>query len=110
MQVLEKSQPKNQWTETVTCTGVPNVRQGCGAKLIINEDDLFRIEIGNAGFQHYIAQFQCPECGVRTDFDDYPNASILQDYWQHASFRDESDLKGYEQERWSWKGKKFKAV
>jgi hypothetical protein len=103
MQVLEKPKTKEMWSQTVSCVGVPNVRPGCGAKLAITEDDLFRIRIGNEGYQRYIAQYQCPECGARSDLASYPEPSILMDYWQHAQYRQESDLSGYEQERWTWK-------
>jgi hypothetical protein len=106
MQVLEKPKTKEQWSQTVTCDGVNKVREGCGAKLAITEDDLFRVKVGAEGFVQYIAQYQCPECGVRSDLPTYPNASVLMDYWQHPQYRKESDLTGYEQERWAYRWKK----
>ena len=99
MEVLEKPIIKHKWIHTVKCEGVNGIKAGCGASLSINEDDLFRVKIGNFGFQRFIAQFQCPECGVRTDFQGYPNPSVLLDYWQHAQYSVSSDLAGYEMER-----------
>ena len=99
MEVLDKPKIKHKWLQTVKCEGVDGVKVGCGATLSINEDDLFRVKVGNVGFQRYIAQYQCPECGVRTDFHGYPNPSVLLDYWQHSQYRETSELAGYEFER-----------
>lgn len=99
MEVIEKAKPAAKWTKIVICTGVVDVRIGCYAKLKIDEDDLFRIKIGNRGKERYAAQFQCPDCHVRSDFFGYPNPSVLLDYYEHPSHRAEGELYGYQVER-----------
>ena len=97
MKILKRP-PKQRvlWSAKVLCEGVTGVREGCGATLEIEEDDLFRIEIGNAGFERCISQFQCP-CGARTDFYEYPEPRVLLNYSEHESYRADCDLKGYKE-------------
>jgi hypothetical protein len=107
MKILKEPVPKKLWTAEVTCYGVYGVREGCGATLEIEEDDLFRVQVGNAGFERFIAQFQC-QCGARTDFDEYPEPSVLLDYSEHLSYLPECDLKGYSERGFSF-AKSFSA-
>jgi predicted RNA-binding Zn-ribbon protein involved in translation (DUF1610 family) len=96
MLVIEKAKKPTVWTADVICKGVPDVCDGCGATLRIEEDDLFRIRVGRAGFERFVAQFQCPECGARTDFYNYPVPDVLVDYAEHRQYDPQSWLAGYE--------------
>lgn len=109
MEVLEKPKAKEIWKTTVECNGVTDVKKGCGAKLSISEDDLFRVKVGAVGLEHYVAQYQCPECGARSDYDDYPEPAVLVNYEQHASYQPENDLMGYSIER-SWRRRKTQKI
>jgi hypothetical protein len=100
MEVLEKPKAKKKWSTQVICMGVQDVRIGCGAILKISEDDLFRVKVGNVGRSRWVAQFQCPECGVHSDFFGYPEPVVLLDYCEHADYKASSDLQGYHVERW----------
>jgi hypothetical protein len=94
MEVLEKPKTKKVWACPVVCAGVQDVKLGCGAKLRITEDDLFRVNVGNFGTSRLVAQFQCPECGARTDFFGYPEPAVLLDYREHQDYKPTSDLQG----------------
>ena len=66
MKVLEEG---TQWSKEFVCTGEGNNETGCGAKLLVEEADLFETEQSdwrNENIQ-YCVTFQCPKCKVLTD-------------------------------------------
>ena len=72
MKVLKKG-PSRSWSKKYTCTGDGNNRPGCGAKLLVEESDLFRTgSTDMAGDTDYYVTFRCPICRAMTDIEDYP--------------------------------------
>ena len=72
MKVIKKGRRQQGWAKEYVCTGKGNGGGGCGATLLVEEDDLFRT--GHHcydGSSDYFITFRCPECGVLTDISDY---------------------------------------
>lgn len=74
MKVLEKGRTQKGWATETSCTGKGNGGGGCGAKLLVDESDLFQTSRQSYGDDspEYFATFKCVECGVLTDIDNYP--------------------------------------
>ena len=71
MKVLEKGRPQKGWATEATCTGHGNGGGGCGAKLLVEEGDLYQTAHHSYdGSSDYYTTFKCPECGVETDLPD----------------------------------------
>ena len=70
MKVVKKGRSQNGWAKEFTCTGRGNGDGGCGAKLRVERDDLFRTE-SHAGWEtdSYVT-FECAACGVLTDINE----------------------------------------
>lgn len=67
MKVLEKGNP-NGWEIEQKCTGKGNGDGGCGAQLLVAEDDIFvTANFDYGGGTDYYYTFKCPECGRLTD-------------------------------------------
>lgn len=66
MKVLEEGTP---WTKEFYCTGKGNNETGCGAKLLVEEPDLFQTKRSDwlDISADYFVTFQCPKCTVLTD-------------------------------------------
>lgn len=70
MKVLEKGNP-NGWEIEQKCTGKGNGDGGCGARLLVAEDDIFvTSHTDYVGDTEYYYTFKCPECGRLTDIPD----------------------------------------
>lgn len=65
MKVLVKGRPQKGWAEEIPCTGTGNGGGGCNALLLVEEEDLFRMN--HSGDRGSTLSFECPECGVVTD-------------------------------------------
>lgn len=66
MKVLKAGTP---WGKEVECTGAGNGNVGCGAKLLINQGDLYQTASHSYdGSSDYYTTFCCPCCGAETDF------------------------------------------
>lgn len=67
MRVLEKGPG---WNIEVKCTGAGNSGIGCGAKLLVERDDIYLTHsydmVGDCTTYNTI---RCPICGVETDID-----------------------------------------
>ena len=77
MKVLKKGRKQSGWAKEMICTGRGNGGGGCGAKLLVEEGDLFSTSSSSYdGGTEYFRTFKCPECGVKTDLDssDIPSA------------------------------------
>lgn len=68
MKVLEKGQ-KPVWSKEVMCTGYGNGGGGCGAKLLVDNTDLYHTYNSDMYGDVYATHitFRCPECDVQTD-------------------------------------------
>lgn len=76
MKVLEKGNP-NGWEIEQKCTGAGNGDGGCGAQLLVAEDDIYvTVNCHYDGDKDYYYTFKCPECGRETDIPekDIPTA------------------------------------
>lgn len=75
MKVLKKGRKQKGWSAEKTCTGNGNGGGGCGARLLVEQADLFRTESSHYdGSTDVYATFCCPECEVLTDID-YPHGA-----------------------------------
>lgn len=73
MKVIEKGRSQKGWAIESACTGQGNGGGGCGAKLLVEKNDVYQTEGGSLGETEYYWTFICPECHVETDLKDVPN-------------------------------------
>lgn len=72
MKVLKKGRKQKGWSTEANCTGHGNGGGGCGAKLLIEESDLyFTFSHARDETERHVT-FTCCECGVETDLRDVP--------------------------------------
>lgn len=69
MQVIKKGRPQKGWSVETTCMGDADSKGGCGAVLLVEQDDIYTFKTGgsyceDANEMNYA--FTCPECGVET--------------------------------------------
>lgn len=80
MKVLKPGRPQKGWSIQTKCSGSGNGGGGCGAKLLVEEGDLFMTECHPYGddLQRFVT-FKCVDCGVLTDipFNSWPPAKIV---------------------------------
>jgi predicted RNA-binding Zn-ribbon protein involved in translation (DUF1610 family) len=69
MKVLKKGRKQQGYSSERTCTGKGNDGGGCGAKLLVEEADLFQTSSSVKDETDYYVTFKCPECGVLTDLE-----------------------------------------
>ena len=75
MKVLEKGPG---WGIECKCTGSGNGGGGCGAKLLVEREDIYLTHHYDYGGGHDIFYtFRCPECGVETDLDEMKVPSMI---------------------------------
>jgi hypothetical protein len=68
MKVLKKGRPQKGWSKEFLCTGDGNGGGGCGAKLLVEQADLYQTSHSDyGGDTDYFVTFCCPSCGVETD-------------------------------------------
>jgi hypothetical protein len=73
MKVLKKGRKQKGWAIEADCTGAGNKGGGCGAKLLIEQADVFRTTSSHYdGSTDYYNTFKCPDCGVLTDIKSVP--------------------------------------
>lgn len=70
MKVLKPGRKQRGWSVETTCTGAGNDRGGCGAKLLVEEGDLFKTTSHARDETTTYITFKCSECGVLTDLGD----------------------------------------
>jgi hypothetical protein len=81
MKVLKSGSGQKGWSTKATCTGDGNQGGGCGAKLLVEEPDVFKTMTGgNYGGDspEPCATFKCPECGVLTDLKNFPHSKLME--------------------------------
>lgn len=75
MKVLEKGRKQRGWATEAVCTGKGNGNGGCGARLLVEQGDLFWTSSSHYdGSTDSYVTFECLECGVQTDLDDVPSS------------------------------------
>ena len=70
MKVLKKGRPQKGWAQEFECTGKGNGGGGCGATLLVEQDDVYQTASHCRDETDYYKTFLCPECGVETDIDE----------------------------------------
>jgi hypothetical protein len=71
MKVLKPGDGRKGWSTRRTCTGNGNGGGGCGAKLLVEEGDLYQTSSSHYdGSTDYYITFRCPQCRVETDLPD----------------------------------------
>lgn len=78
MKVLKKGRPQRGWSHETTCTGNGNGGGGCGAKLLVEQPDLYKTYSHCHDETDMFITFTCPECGVETDIANVPGGIIDQ--------------------------------
>lgn len=74
MKVLEKGREQRGWATEARCTGSGNGGGGCGALLLVEQDNLFKT------YSHALHEtdehitFRCSCCGVLTDLKSVPSS------------------------------------
>ena len=78
MKILKKGRPQKGWATEAKCTWEGNGGGGCGALLLIEEEDLYqtRSEHYDGNTDYYIT-LKCSECGVTTDIK-----VVIQNIWR----------------------------
>jgi hypothetical protein len=74
MQVIKKGRKQKGWSKECTCTGKGNGGGGCGAKLLVEERDLYQTTSSAMGETDYYVTFRCPQCRVETDIENVPSS------------------------------------
>jgi hypothetical protein len=81
MKVIQKGRKQRGWAMEFSCIG--DLKGGCGAKLLVEEDDIYETGIGGDG-DDFCRTFRCPECGVETHL---PAAGIPTSIWEKTMGR-----------------------
>lgn len=67
MKILEKGRPQKGWAEKFSCTGAGNGNGGCGAVLLVEQDDVYQTSSSARDETSWYNTFKCEGCGVETD-------------------------------------------
>lgn len=67
MKVIEPGREQQGWSKQYKCTGEGNKGGGCGAQLLVEQDDVFRTQSHARDETTNYATFRCCLCGVWTD-------------------------------------------
>ena len=68
MKVIEKGRDQKGWSKEFVCTGNGNGGGGCGAKLLVEEGDLYHTyHHDHGGGTDTFTTFRCCQCNVQTD-------------------------------------------
>lgn len=67
MKVLKPGRQQKGWSIEIKCSGSGNGNGGCGAFLLVEQDDLFQTSSSCRDETDYYTTFRCPQCGVLTD-------------------------------------------
>lgn len=73
MKVLKPGREQTGWSSERVCTGAGNGGGGCGAKLLVEEKDLFLMHSYVHVDHDVFVTFRCIQCGVLTDINDCPS-------------------------------------
>jgi hypothetical protein len=68
MKVIKPGREQKCWAKRFTCTGKGNGGGGCGARLLVEQTDLYETHTSAMGeIGDRFTTFQCPQCKVQTD-------------------------------------------
>lgn len=67
MKIIKEGREQNGWSMEYHCTGNGNGQGGCGAILLVEEEDVFKTKQRVNGEQIIFYSFRCPSCCVVTD-------------------------------------------
>ncbi len=68
MKIIKKGRQQKGWAEKFECTGKGNGGGGCGATLLVEENDLYTTRSSDyTGDTEHFITFSCLACGVETD-------------------------------------------
>lgn len=67
MKIIKPGRPQKGWAKEYECTGKGNTDGGCGARLLVEQGDLFKTMRNARDETDYFATFKCAACGVLTD-------------------------------------------
>lgn len=67
MKIIERGREQKGWAKECVCTGDGNGGGGCGAKLLVEQVDLYRTSSSCRDETDYFNTFSCAQCGVETD-------------------------------------------
>ena len=68
MQVIKPGRKQKGWAREFECTGKGNGGGGCGAMLLVEQDDVYCTHhYDYSGGHDVFCTFRCQECGVETD-------------------------------------------
>lgn len=62
MKVLKPGKPRFEWDRNLVCTGDGHGDRGCGAVLLVDASDLYKVTYTSGIF----VTFACIECGAET--------------------------------------------
>lgn len=69
MKVIEQGTGQQGWAKQAVCTGNGNGGGGCGAKLLVEERDLYKTYSSDRpGYETHVT-FSCVSCRVETDLE-----------------------------------------
>ncbi len=99
MKVIKKGNSQKGWAHKYICSGYGNKGGGCGAKLLVEWDDLFITRsCAIDGFTDCNVTFQCCECGMLTDIpiNDPPDFTLIpdKDVWTSRQLYRKNSLYG----------------
>lgn len=73
MKILKPGREQRGWAKELECTGAGNGGGGCGALLLVEQDDVYRTSHTDyGGFRDVYNTFTCAACGVETDLKHVP--------------------------------------
>jgi non-canonical (house-cleaning) NTP pyrophosphatase len=81
MKIIQQGRSQEGWSAEAVCTGKGNGDGGCGAKLLVEQPDLYRTSSSHYdGSTDYYVTFTCPSCSVESDLKGVPSniASTLE--------------------------------
>lgn len=75
MKVIQKGDGRKGWAKEYKCTGAGNGNGGCGAMLLVEQNDLYKTyHYDYGGGKDVYITFRCPECRNETDVKDVPSS------------------------------------
>lgn len=72
MKVIKKVKKQAGWSKEYSCTGKGNDDEGCGARLLVSEEDIFITKSNCLHETDYYYTFKRPECAALTNVRGIP--------------------------------------
>jgi hypothetical protein len=73
MKVIKEGRKQTGWAKEFECTGKGNGGGGCGAILLVEQSDVYRMSCTDYGGDIEVYNtFKCSQCGVETDIGHVP--------------------------------------